>query len=434
MIHANYIGGGWHDGGAVYRNVNPSNTSDAVGEYAQGDAEQTRAAIAAARDAFPAWSRSGIQQRFDILDRVGTEILARKDELGRLLAREEGKTLPEAIGEVGARRADLQVLRRRGGAPGRRDRCPRCGPASRSRSRASRSAWSGSSRPGTFRIAIPAWKIAPALAYGNCVVFKPAELVPGCAWALAEILARAGVPAGRVQPGDGHAARRSATRWWIRPTSTRSASPARSRSGRVLAPASRGAHGQVPARDGRQEPAGGARRRRPRRGGELRDPGRVLLDRPALHGLQPADRDRRHPRPLRRRAWSNVWSRARSATRSRAGTDIGPVVDERQLAQDLSLPGHRAERGRDAGLRRRAAAPRRPTGSTSRRSCGPSTTNGMRINREEIFGPVASVIRVRRLRRGARGRQRHAFGLAAGICTTSLRARRTSSARRRPAW
>ena len=57
--------------------------------------------------------------------------------------------------------------------------------------------------PWNFPIAIPAWKIAPALAYGNCVVFKPADLVPGCAWALAEIIRRAGLPAGRVQPGDG---------------------------------------------------------------------------------------------------------------------------------------------------------------------------------------------------------------------------------------
>ena len=57
--------------------------------------------------------------------------------------------------------------------------------------------------PWNFPIAIPAWKIAPALAYGNCVVIKPADLVPGSVWALAEIISRAGLPAGRVQPGDG---------------------------------------------------------------------------------------------------------------------------------------------------------------------------------------------------------------------------------------
>ena len=96
----NLIAGEWVAGAGVSRNVNPSDTSDVVGEYAQADAAQTRAAIAAARQAFPAWSLSTPQQRFDILDAAGTEILARRAELGDLLAREEGKTLPEAIGEV----------------------------------------------------------------------------------------------------------------------------------------------------------------------------------------------------------------------------------------------------------------------------------------------------------------------------------------------
>ena len=96
----NLIAGEWVEGASVSRNVNPSDTSDLVGEYAQADAAQARAAIAAARQAFPAWSISTPQQRFDILDAAGTEILARRAELGDLLAREEGKTLPEAIGEV----------------------------------------------------------------------------------------------------------------------------------------------------------------------------------------------------------------------------------------------------------------------------------------------------------------------------------------------
>src|SRR5437016_11515473 len=96
----NLIGGEWMDGASASRNINPSDTGDVVGEYAQADAAQTREAIAAARRAFPAWSLSTPQQRFDILDAAGTEILARRAALGDLLAREEGKTLPEAIGEV----------------------------------------------------------------------------------------------------------------------------------------------------------------------------------------------------------------------------------------------------------------------------------------------------------------------------------------------
>ena len=96
----NYIAGAWTAGPSVTINRNPSDLADVVGEYAQADAAQVEVAIAAAKAAFPAWATGSIQERSNILDRAGTEILARKDELGRLLSREEGKTLPEGIGEA----------------------------------------------------------------------------------------------------------------------------------------------------------------------------------------------------------------------------------------------------------------------------------------------------------------------------------------------
>src|SRR5262249_38923797 len=92
--YKNYVNGEWVDGPDVNRDVNPSTLGDVVGEYTRADGAQARAAIAAARAAHHAWSRGSIQQRADLLDRIGAEILARKDELGRLLSREEGKTLP----------------------------------------------------------------------------------------------------------------------------------------------------------------------------------------------------------------------------------------------------------------------------------------------------------------------------------------------------
>src|SRR5271154_3961044 len=100
-VHKNYIGGEWVAGDAATRDVNPSNANDIVGEYSYASAAQTEAAVAAAKAAFPAWSRTTPQERHDILLRVSQEILARREELGRLLAREEGKPLPEAIGECG---------------------------------------------------------------------------------------------------------------------------------------------------------------------------------------------------------------------------------------------------------------------------------------------------------------------------------------------
>src|SRR3954452_24612967 len=100
MLHQNFIAGEWTEGGSVNRDINPSNLDDVVGEYARADAAQTETAIDAAHEAFRTWSRTTPEERSDILDRIATEILARKDELGRLLSREEGKTLPEGVGEA----------------------------------------------------------------------------------------------------------------------------------------------------------------------------------------------------------------------------------------------------------------------------------------------------------------------------------------------
>src|SRR5206468_10539949 len=159
------------------------------------DAAQAESAIDAAHEAFRSWSRTTPEERSDILDRIATEILARKDELGRLLSREEGKTLPEGVGE--AVRAGYifkffagEALRLSG------EKLPSVRPGVEVEITREPVGVVGLITPWNFPIAIPAWKIAPALAYGNTVVMKPAELVPGCAWSLADILAKAGLPAG----------------------------------------------------------------------------------------------------------------------------------------------------------------------------------------------------------------------------------------------
>src|SRR5690349_21528997 len=194
-VFGNFINGAWTEGSGEYANTNPSDTRDVIGRYTRASAQQAKDAVAAAQAAFPAWSISTPQQRFDALDAVGTEILNRKAELGDLLAREEGKTLPEAVGEV-ARAGYIfkffagEALR----IPGEVMQSVRPGVGVE----VTREPLGVVSivTPWNFPIAIPAWKIAPALCYGNAVVFKPAELVPGSAWALAEILSRCGLPAG----------------------------------------------------------------------------------------------------------------------------------------------------------------------------------------------------------------------------------------------
>jgi len=193
-LHNNLIDGKWVGGDAV-PNINPSNTNDIVGEYARASKNDVLAAIAAAKAAFPKWSHSGPLERNTILRTAANEIMARKEELGSLLAREEGKTLAEGIGET-VRAAQVfdffaaQAPRLTG------EVLPSIRPGYTVEITREPVGVVGIITPWNFPIAIPAWKIAPALCYGNTVVFKPADLVPGSAWAIVDILHRAGLPHG----------------------------------------------------------------------------------------------------------------------------------------------------------------------------------------------------------------------------------------------
>ncbi len=185
---SSFIAGQWVEGDGGHADENPSDLSSPVGHYGTVDAARTAQAVDAAAAALPKWSLTTPQQRADILDFVGSEILARKEELGRLLAREEGKTLAESIGEA-ARAGQIfkffagEALR----IPGEKLASTRPGVDVEITREPVGTV--GIIAPWNFPLAIPVWKIAPALAYGNTVVFKPAEIVPGCAWAIAEILA-----------------------------------------------------------------------------------------------------------------------------------------------------------------------------------------------------------------------------------------------------
>ena len=225
-VHGNLINGEWVTGADVNRDVNPSNLQEVVGEYARADAAQAQAAIAAPRGGLPGLvARQSAGAGRPPRPRRGRDPAPRRRSWApRSPARRERRS-PRGSARPSAPATSS------GSSPARS--CGRTGscstpsaPASRWRSRASRSASSGIITPWNFPLAIPAWKIAPALAYGNCVVFKPADLVPGCAWALADILQRAGVPAGvfNLVMGRGSAVGEALDR--LRPTSTASASRA----------------------------------------------------------------------------------------------------------------------------------------------------------------------------------------------------------------
>src|SRR3978361_2242817 len=195
LMFNNLIDGEWLSDGARAPNVHPSDTKDIVGEAVRGTRAQAEAAISAAKAAFPAWSRSTPQVRYDILKKASDEILARKDELGRLLSREEGKTLPEGIGEA-ARAGQIfaffagECLRMAG------EKLASVRPGIDIEVTREALGVIGLITPWNFPIAIPAWKLAPALAYGNTVVIKPSELTPACTWELVKILVDSGLPDG----------------------------------------------------------------------------------------------------------------------------------------------------------------------------------------------------------------------------------------------
>ena len=191
----NFIAGAWQGGAGVVENRNPSDLSDVIGNFAQGSAADVDAAVAAARAAQPQWAAAGIQRRHDALMSIGTELMARSAEIGALLAREEGKPLAEGKGEV--YRAGqfftwfaAEALRCQG------DQAESVRPGIEIEVRREPVGVVAIVSPWNFPVATPAWKIAPALAYGNAVVWKPANLTPASAVALAGIIARAGLPAG----------------------------------------------------------------------------------------------------------------------------------------------------------------------------------------------------------------------------------------------
>ena len=416
-MHQNFVAGRWIDGAEAQDNVNPSNTGDVVGAYARASREDALDAIAAARAAFPAWSRSGIQQRHDILLKVSAEIMARKDELGRLLAREEGKTLPEATGEV-MRAGQIfdffagEVLRLAG------EKLPSTRPGIDVELTREPVGVVGIITPWNFPIAIPAWKIAPALAYGNCVVFKPADLVPGSAWALADIIVRAGVPDGVFNLVMGRGSVVGAA-MLDDPRIDAITFTGSVGTGRKVAEASVGHMRKFQLEMGGKNPLV-----------VLDDADLGIAVECAVNGAF-FSTGQRCTASSRLVVTEGIHDRFVAALTERlkglvvddalkAGTHVGPVVDQSQLDQDLSY----IDIGRKEGARLAWGGEllnRETPGFYLLPALFTETSAAMRINREEIFGPVASVMRVKDYEEALAAANDTVFGLSSGICTTSLK-------------
>ncbi|MFV2032397.1 MAG: aldehyde dehydrogenase family protein, partial [Gammaproteobacteria bacterium] len=191
----NYIAGEWLAGASEVANINPSDISDTIGMYAQADGAQLQRALDAAHSAQKEWAQTGLEKRYSLLMNIGNELIARCEELGTLLAREEGKTQPEGKGEV-YRSGQFftyyaaEVLRQVG------DNAESVREGVEIEVRREPVGTVAVISPWNFPMATAVWKIAPALAFGNAVIWKPANIVPASAVALAQIMAQQDLPKG----------------------------------------------------------------------------------------------------------------------------------------------------------------------------------------------------------------------------------------------
>jgi acyl-CoA reductase-like NAD-dependent aldehyde dehydrogenase len=415
-LHKNLINGEWV-GTEGADNINPSNTKEVVGVYARASVEDTKSAVAAAKAAFPGWSRSGIMQRWEILSKAAHEIFARKAELGELLSREEGKTLPEGIGEV-TRAGQIfeffagEALRLVG------ETVPSIRPGVGVEITREAVGVVGIIAPWNFPIAIPTWKIAPAICYGNTVVFKPADLVPGSSWAIVDILHRAGLPKGvlNLVMGKGSV---------VGQTILDSADVDAITFTGGVSTGKRVAEASVKLGRKFQLEMGG------------KNPTVVLDDADLKVAVETVAQSAFFSTGQRCTASSRVIVTAGihdqfvAALTERVkglkvgdalekGIDIGPVVDPGQLKQDTDY----IEIGKKEGAKLVAGGDLltldKP-GYYLQPALFTEATNQMRISREEIFGPVAAVIRVKDYEEALATANDTEFGLSSGIVTTSLK-------------
>ncbi len=413
----NFIGGAWVGSSMAKPNINPSNVNDVIADYVRADEKQANDAIDAAANAAGAWADTTPQVRFDALDKIGTEILARKQELGELLSREEGKTLPEGIGEA-TRAGHIfkffagEALRIEG------EKMASVRPGLDCEITREPVGVVGIIAPWNFPIAIPAWKVAPALAFGNCVVLKPADLVPGCSWALAEIISRAGLPAGvfNLLMGSGSVVGKVILN--NPKVNAISFTGSVATGGKVLEAAAK-RKAKVQLEMGGKNPL-------------------VIMDDAdlatavncAVQGafFSTGQRCTASSRIIVQQGIHDKFVAAvieklktlKIDDALKQGTDIGPVVDQAQLDQDLSYVDIAKKEGAKLAFGGELLQ-REHKGFYMQPALFTETTNQMRISREEVFGPVANVVRVKDFDEALAVANDTEFGLSSGICTTSLK-------------
>ncbi len=412
----NFIAGQWIAGEGEIENRNPSDVSDVIGNFAQASAGQLDAALEKARDAQRIWAGYGLERRQAVLQAIGTELISRSEELGKLLSREEGKPLAEGKGEI--YRAGqfftyyaAECLRQLGeNADSVRDgieidvRREPVGVV------AIISPWN-------FPTATASWKIAPALCYGNAVVWKPANITPASAVALTEIIARQDIPEGlfSLVMGSGRSVgQRLVESSGVNAISFTGSVPV----GRGIATAAVGNFTKVQLEMGSKNALA-----------VMDDADIDLAVTVALGGAfgGTGQKCTASSRLVVHEAIHDafveklvVGAQAMTVGHAlEAGTQIGPVVSEAQLLENLGY----VDLGKSEGAEL-AFGGARLSLSHDGYYMSPgvflNTTNDMRINREEMFAPLTSVIRVGSYDEALSVVNDTSFGLTSGIVTRSL--------------
>ncbi|HEU4696656.1 MAG TPA: aldehyde dehydrogenase family protein [Sphingomicrobium sp.] len=403
-------------GDAVGESVNPSNIDEIVARYPKAGPAEVGAAIKAARAAFPSWSEASPEVRSDVLDRAGALIMQRAKELGTLLSREEGKTLAEGTGEV-MRAARIlkyfagEALRRHG------QTLDSTRPSIDVETHREAVGVFGLITPWNFPIAIPAWKSAPALAFGNTVVLKPATPTPAIAHAFGAILLEAGAPAGvfNLVIGEGDVGRAIVNHAGIDGISFTGSQAV----GASVAEGAAKRQARVQLEMGGKNPL-------------------VVLDDADLERAVTCAIDGAFYATGQRCTASSriivtegiherfVEALAERARSLRVGdaldpqTQIGPAVSEQQLEQNLRYVGIARDEG---GKVLTGGEPLNldKRGYYMAPTVISDTAPDQRINCEEVFGPVASTVKVRDYEEALEIANRGQFGLSAGIVTNSLK-------------
>lgn len=415
-IKPNLIAGAWSTGVGAIENYNPSDLTDLVGLYAQASVQELDTAVEAAQAAQVEWAAYGLERKQAVLNAIGNEMMARAEELGTLLSREEGKPLAEGKGEV--YRAGqfftyyaAEVLRQLGQnaqsvRPGvdidiRREPVGTVAVIS----------------PWNFPTATASWKIAPALAYGNAVIWKPANATPASAHALAEIIARQDIPKGLfslVMGAGSDVGQKLVEHRGINAISFTGSVPV----GRGIAQAAVGNFTKLQMEMGSKNALA------------VMDDGDLdLAVAVALGGAfgGTGQKCTASSRLVVHQAVHDAFveklvAGAKAMKVGHAleeGTQIGPVVSKAQLKENLEW----VAKGRAEGAELACGGEeveRATKGYYMTPGVFLNTTNTMEINREELFAPLTAVIKVGSYDEALHIVNDTRFGLTAGIVTRSL--------------